>query len=244
MGEAVIYVDLAKGSIELLPLILKLGVKAERQHLPSADFCFEGNGPNGPISVGVERKSLHDMLNCIEDARYNRQRIDMKNMYDICVLMVEGHWRHHEQGYLMEGFNNGTTWGYCKSRSSRTMYSTLYRYLIGVASTGVLITYPRNPEQTAYDVVEWFHFWNKSYNSHRSMREIQKISIPTLNFRPSLVRKWANDLPGVGVELSEMAERKFRKPIELARADESEWLQIPGVGVKTAKQIVKEIQGW
>ena len=238
-----IYVAHEKGSIELLPLFQQLGMKAERAVLPAADFCFEGNGPNGPVNIGVERKTLHDMLNCIEDARYNQQRIKMKQLYDISVLMVEGHWRPHEQGYMMEGFNNGTTWGYCKGRG-RVMYSTLYRYLIGVASTGVIITYPKNPWQCAYDVVEWFHFWNKSYNSHRSMREIQKVSIPTMNFRPSLVRKWAADLPGVGVELSELAERKFRKPITLARADESEWLSIPGVGVKTAKQIVKEIQGW
>lgn len=240
-----IYVDYNKGSIELLPLIIQIGgVKAEKATLPAADFCFEGNGPKGPISVGIERKTLHDMLNCIEDSRYGEQRRKMNAMYDVSVLMLEGHWRPHEQGFLMEGYNNGTTWGYAKHRSSRTMYNSLYRYLIGVASTGVIITYPRNPWHCAYDVVEWFHFWNKSYNSHRSMREIQKVSIPALNFRPSLLRKWAADLPGVGVELSEAAERKFKKPITLATADEMDWMGIPGVGVKTAKQIVKEIQGW
>lgn len=239
-----IYVDYNKGSIELLPLIQRLGVPAERTSLASADFAFEGNGPDGSIYIGIERKTLHDMLNCIEDARYNRQRVDMKNLYNICVLMVEGHWRAHEAGYLMEGFNNGVSWGYAKHRSSRTMYSSLYRYLIGVASTGVTICYPKTMEQCARDVVEWYHFWNKPYNQHRSMREIEKVSIPALNFRPRLVRKWAEDLPGVGVEIGELAERKFRKPIVLAQADETEWLQIPGVGVKTAKAIVKEIRGW
>lgn len=238
-----IYVAHEKGSIELLPLFLQLGVKAEKSVMPAGDFCFEGNGPDGTITVGVERKTLHDMLDCIESARYTQQRRKMKAAYDISVLMVEGHWRPHEAGWLMEGFNNGTTWGYCK-KPSRAMYSSLYRYLIGVASTGVIIGYPKTPWHTAYDVIEWFHYWNKPYASHRSQREIQKVSIPTLNFKPSLLRKWAADLPGVGVELSEAAERKFRKPILLAKADESDWLTIPGVGVKTAKQIVKEIQGW
>lgn len=240
-----IYVDHAKGSIELLPLILQNHIKAERTVLQAADFCFEGNGPDGVISVGIERKTLHDMLNCIEDARYNRQRIDMKNIYHVCVLMVEGHWRpHNPDGFLMEGFNDGLSWGYSRHRSQRTMYSKLYRYLIGVASTGVIICYPRNTYQCAYDICEWWHYWQKPFHQHRSLREIQKVAIPTMNFRPTLTRKWANALTDVGVVLSEQAERKFRKPIDLAQADESEWLSVPGVGVVTAKAIVKEIRGW
>jgi ERCC4-type nuclease len=239
-----IYVDHNKGSIELLPLIQKLGVQASRETLPSADFCFEGNGPNGPISIGIERKTLHDMLTCIQDARYNRQRIDMKGLYDVCVLMVEGHWRAHEQGFLMEGFNNGLSWGYCKFRSQRVMYSTLYRYLIGVASTGVIITYPGNMQECAIDIVEWFHFWNKAYDKHTSLREIQKVSVPAMSFRPTLTRKWAQALDDIGVVLGESAERHFKRPIRMATADELEWLKIPGIGVKTARKIVKEIQGW
>lgn len=240
-----IYVDLNKGSIELLPHILRIGVKAERADLSSADFCFEGNGPNGPINIGVERKTLHDMLDCIESGRYNRQRIDMSQLYDISILMVEGHWRPHDpDGLLMESHNDGLSWGYLKERNQRTMYAKLYRYLIGVASTGVIITYPRNPWHCAYDVCEWFHYWSKPYNEHKAMREIQKVAVPTLNFRASLTRKWAQSITGVDLTLGERAERKFRKPITLAEADESEWLSIPGVGVKTAKAIVKEIRGW
>lgn len=240
-----IYVDYNKGSIELLPLILANGVKAERSHLPSADFCFEGNGPDGPISIGIERKTLHDLLNSIETARYNRQRADMKNMYDISVLMVEGHYRPHDpQGVLMEGYNEGLSWGYCKYRSRRTMYSEVYRYLIGVASTGVIICYPRNMWQCAYDVCEWFHYWQKPYHEHKSLREIQKVAIPTLEYRPTLVRKWANAIQDVGLVLSKDAERLFRKPIALATADETDWLRIKGIGVPTAKKIVKEIRGW
>lgn len=239
-----ISVDFNKGSIELLPMILKLGVRAEREKLPSADFCFEGNGPNGVITVGIERKTLADMLACIEDARYNRQRIDMKGLYDICVLMVEGHWKPHEDGFLMEGYDKGISYGYARHRSQRTMFSMLYRYLISVASTGVIICYPGSPWECAYEVVEWFRHWNKPFHEHRSMREIQKVSVPTMSFRPSLTRKWAQDCSQVGLELGERAERHFKKPINLAQADEGEWLRIPGVGVKTAQQIVKEIRGW
>src|SRR5678815_3604799 len=122
-----IYVAHEKGSVELIPQLQKIAgpaIGVEKEHLPAADFCFEGNGPNGPVTVGIERKTLHDMLNCIEDNRYNDQRIRMKQLYDIQVLMVEGHWRPHKpEGYLMEGFSDGLSWGYAKHRSQRTLYS-------------------------------------------------------------------------------------------------------------------------
>jgi ERCC4-type nuclease len=93
--------------------LAKLGVKAEKADLQFGDFAFEGNGPDGTISIGVERKTLHDLLNCIDDARYaGHQRVGMKQMYTISYLLVEGHWRAHDpSGILMEGFNAGTTWG-------------------------------------------------------------------------------------------------------------------------------------
>ena len=243
-----IYVAHEQGSAELIPTLRQIAgpaVSIEKAKLPAADFCFEGNGPQGPVSVGIERKTLHDMLNCIEDARYADQRRRMTQLYNINVLMVEGHWRPHEpNGFLMEGFNNGMGWGYAKFRSNRTMYSMLYRYLIGVASTGVHVCYTRSTWQCCYDVLEWYHYWNKPFHEHRSQREIKKVSIPVLDFKPKLVRKWANDISDVGLVLSEAAQRHFRTPIKLATADEMEWLKIPGIGVPTARKIVKEINGW
>lgn len=241
-----ILVDQRIGSVELLPEIRRCGVKlVEKADLQFGDAAFEGRGPDGTISVGIERKTLHDMLNCIDDSRYGgMQRIGMKHMYNVSVLAIEGHWKPHDgQGLLMEGYHAGTTWGYCNYRSQRTMYSKLYRYLISVALSGVIVTYSRDLFHTAYNICEWFHYFQKPWTGHTALQELQKVAIPTLNHKPSLVRKWANDLEGVGTKLSGDAERLFRKPITLANADESEWLRIPGVGVKTAQSIVREIWG-
>src|SRR5512140_926633 len=139
-----IIVDSRIGSKELCPIIRRLGVPCELTQLEYGDAAMEGNGKGGKVVIGIERKTLHDMLHCIDDARYaSHQRPGMARMYDVSILLIEGTWRPHENGLLMELFR-GTQWGECRYRSSRVMYSKLYRYLLSVALSGVIITYTRD----------------------------------------------------------------------------------------------------
>lgn len=240
-----IYVDQRKGSIELLPHLQRLNLAAEASSLEFGDVCFEGKGPAGTLTIGIERKTLHDMLACIEDARYaGHQRPGMKQLYDISILLLEGHWRPHDpDGFLMEGFNGGVTWGYCKHRSQRTMHSKLYRYLISVQLSGVFVIHSRDLIHSAHVIGEWFHYFQKRWEDHTSMMEVQKVNIPSLFAKPPLVKKWANDLEGIGVKMGDLAARHFKTPIRLATADELEWLKIPGIGVRTAQDIYRQVQG-
>jgi ERCC4-type nuclease len=224
--------------------IKRIGVQVELTQLQYGDVAFEGKGPDGTIMVGIELKKLHDILNCIDDSRYNMQRVGMKQMYQVSALYVEGHWKPHDSsGLLMEGFNGGVSFGYCKHRTGRTMYAKLRRYLYSVSLSGVLVCHCRDAFHTAYDICELFHYFQKRWTDHTSLLETQKLNIPALTRRPTLCRKWAADLTDIGVKLSLDAERHFRTPIQLANADEKDWLRIPGVGVKTAQQIVREIMG-
>lgn len=240
-----ILVDTAIGSKELKSLIIGNGVKCDAVPLQFGDAAFEGNGDDGTIGIGVERKRLHDMLNCIDDSRYSaHQRVGMAKMYRKSILMLEGHWKAREDGILMEGFDGGTKWTPCKYRSQSVMYSKLYRYLLSIALSGVIITYTRDINHTAFNICEIFHYFQKQWRNHTSLLEVQKLNIPALSGKPTLTRRWASDLEGVGVKFSIEAERMFKTPINLAHSDETEWLRIPGIGVRTAQDIVKEINGW
>lgn len=229
---------------EFVRLIKARGVDSRLGDLPYGDFAFEGNGPQGSAMIGIERKTLHDMLNCIDDNRYNAQRVGMRQLYQVSVLALEGHWRpHDESGVLMEGFNGGVSWGFCKYRSQRTMYYKLQRYLFSVQLSGVVYVPSRDMKHTAFNVCELYHYFQKKWQDHTSLLEIQRIAIPQMTYHPSLVRKWANDLEGIGTKMSELAARYFKTPYKLANGDESDWLRIPGVGAKTAQDIVKQIWG-
>lgn len=196
------------------------------------------------MGIGMERKTLGDMLRCIDDARYSaHQRVGMAQMYQANFLIIEGSWRPHDQhGIIMEQYRSGV-WGESRAGGIRTMYAKLRRYLFSVSLSGVHVLYTRDMQHTAWDIHECYHYFQKPWKSHTSLLEMQKLNIPTLNARPSLVRRWAADLTGIGVVHSEDAERLFKRPIALANADEMEWLRLPGVGVKTAQSVVREILG-
>src|SRR5438105_4306269 len=100
----------------MVGIINRLGVRAELNDLDFGDAAFEGRSPAGMIAVGIERKTLHDLVRCIDDARLSgHQLIGMKQMYTVRAVIIEGHWKPHDpEGWLMEGYNGGTTWAYCR----------------------------------------------------------------------------------------------------------------------------------
>ena len=227
---------------ELMAYLPRLGCKCELSPLDFGDAAFEGNGPNGSICIGIERKTLPDMLACIEDARYAaHQRPGLLSTYQYSILMLEGVWKPDSvTGYLMECVAT-LTWRPYRQSSRMTQYSKLFRYLLSIQLGGQSVVCTRDLEHTAYNIRECFAYFSKPWDQHTALLETQKLNLPSLTGRPSLVRRWASDLDGVGVKSSMEAERIFRTPFELAKADEGDWMRIPGVGAKTARSIIKQI---
>lgn len=255
-----ILVDGAVGSRELLDLIRRQGIPCDVAHLPYADACFEGHGPHGLMGVGIERKRISDMLACIQDGRYaGHQRVGMSKLYQVSVLVIEGTWKPDPRtGLLLEAIRKPdgmVVWADRKS-GRRVMYRTLRRYLFSVALSGVIILYTRDIAHTAFDITELYHYFQKSWGDHTSMQQTHRgyfwqqdgatrdlMALPTLAHKPSLVHRWAAELPGIGVSLSEDAERVFKTPRDLANSEVEDWQLIPRVGPVKAKAIVGQIRG-
>lgn len=237
----------AQTSKEIQSYIRKMNVMCDRDHqIEYGDAAFEGNGPEGRILIGVERKTLSDLMNCIEDARYSdKQKQGMKKMYKKSYLMVEGEWGpstgNGDKGLLME--KKYGKWSYFYYRNRPIAYSTVYRYLLSVGMCGVDIQYAKSIEHTAQNLVEMFHYWQKKWANHTAMLDVHHIELPQLMGKPKLVRKWASDIEGLGIKYSLAAAKIFKTPIKLATSDEMDWLKIDGIGVATAQKIVREING-
>lgn len=237
------------GSREMTGTIRRLGVPVQLSELEFSDACFEGNGPKGSTMIGVECKRIHDMLDCIDSSRYvDHQRKGMAQMFGVSILNVEGNWRAHDpDGWLMEGFrkrDGEMSWGYCKPGGRPVKYEKLYRYLLSIALSGVIITYSRDLFGTAFNICEIYHYFQKQWDEHTSLLSIHAPSPPDMRDRPSLVRRWAYALTDVGAKTSIDLERRYKTGGDLADATEDELLQVPGIGKKTAKQIVREIAGF
>lgn len=232
-----------QASMELVRYIRARGVMADRFRLDSGDLQFEGNSLQGRILVGIERKTLHDLLHCIDDGRLNQQRISMAKMYAVSILMVEGVYRESREGYLLQGFVHGDGYKFklCDYRQRPVLYSKL-RYLMSIALTGMIVCRTSDILHTALEACEWYNYFQNP--DHTSMLAIQKPIIPAADGRPTLTRKWAHDIEGVGLKYSAEAQKIFKTPYDLARSDESDWLRIDGIGVPTAQDIVRQIHGW
>lgn len=229
---------------ELASLIRRFGVRAEIIELPYGDFAFQGRDDHGEIYVGIERKRLTDLSMSIDDSRLaGHQKVGMmqSGLYQESWLVVEGVWRPHDPGgYVMEGDNKGNWWEF-KPGGSRVLYSKLSRYLMSIQRSGMMTVRTRDMVHTAWEVVDMYHYYQKK--AHTSQREKHKLNIASLNGRPPLVRRWAEELDGVGLVKGEAAAALFKTPIALATSEEVEWLGIPGIGVPTAKSIVAQIEG-
>lgn len=237
---------------KMVDILKGLGHQAAKDDLKFSDVMFEGKGPNGLISIGIERKTLHDMLHCIHDGRLSGHQLIGMNQsgFDVKFILLEGYWRVHEpDGWLMESWNGGQGWGYCTPGSNRPgmgrriLYSELYRYLLSLQLGGFILLQSPDLYRSCVNISECYHYFQKKWDSHTALLQMQRVVIPTMNFKPSLTREWAFAIQGIGEELSALVERQFRTPIRLATASEAEWLAIPGIGAGKAKAAVEEILG-
>lgn len=257
-----ILVDRAVGSFELQSLIQRFGVQCEKTGLDSADAVFEGFGPEGQTLIGVERKKIQDALDCVETGRLGGFQLPkMRKTYKFCFVIIEGVWKPDTRhGFLLRQIDkgDGRPWWSEKGHGGRIeKYSKLRRYLFSLTMAGAHVLYTRDITHTAYDICELYHWFSKPWDKHTSMQQMysgywwdrqtghseELMMIPTISGKPSLVRRWAACLDGIGVKMSADVERVFTTPRALANADEDELMKVPGVGLKTAGDIVRQILG-
>ena len=113
-----ILVDPRAGSRELIPLLEAYGsprripVQLAAEEMPAGDFLFEGNGPYGRVRVGVERKTIPDLINSRDQGRLMGtgkspgQVHKMMEQFDYSWLLVEGIWRGNPETGLLETGNS------------------------------------------------------------------------------------------------------------------------------------------
>lgn len=240
-----ILIDQRIGSKELLPYIQRIGCYCELDLMDFGDACFEGNGPNGSkITIGIERKSLSDMLNCIDDSRYSaRQRPGMRMMYDKDILIMEGVYKPDIVSGMMMECVRALTWLPYRYRSQMVPYAKLFRYLLSVELAGTTVIHSRDLEHTAFNICECFKYYQKKWEDHTSQLDTERLAIPDLRGKLKLVRKWAASIDAVGVKRSLEAEKLFKTPFDLANATEVDWMRVSGISYKSAKKIVDAIHG-
>jgi ERCC4-type nuclease len=82
----------------------------------------------------------------------------------------------------------------------------------------------------------------RQHHSHEGFYK-QPTAGPLSLTKPSLVRRVAAEVQGIGWEKSRDVERRFKSCIDMVLATDKEWMEIPGVGPTIAQRAVKSFAG-
>lgn len=209
----------------------------------SADVCFTGKGPEGNISIGIEYKSLSDLLTSIHSGRLQSTQFQaMSEEYDICVLLYYGQYRCGSDGYLEIMDRSWHRYTYIGNKPIPFGY--LESALISMSRVGIWVKHLSTPSDCAQWIGVMYRSWQKEYDSHKFFRTFDKSSSksPALmpGFDPSLKQKlaFAKEFPGMGFERALAAAKYFPSAWDMFNATVDDWMRVPGIGKVIAKQAV------
>lgn len=242
-------IDRRAGSCDLFPQLQMVRPRIrdlELGDLSYGDIQIVGNGPEGaPVLVGVEYKKLGDLVQCIDNGRFvGHQLPGMLECYQDVWLLVEGIWREGRDGGVE--VPRGQSWkpilgGQTRGFSASSLYGFLMtlqiKLAVKVVCTGTL-------PQTVRWLSALNRWWtDKEWEEHRAHLAFDQSTALSLISRPSLVRRIAKELPGVGWGRSGAIAKHFGSVMEMVTAPTGEWQSIEGVGKVTAEKIVRALDG-
>lgn len=226
-------VDTRAGSKELLPYFLNMGIRAEPVILPSGDVEIIGNGPGGrPVLVGVEYKTLTDVVQCVKNGRFAEQLRAMRSNFEVCWLLIEGRLRVAKPLSVQRK----TSW-----HPLHITYTHLASWVMTMAqSAGVLLWRTETKQESAEWLAALDSWWTRDWDSHRSHLDwyVPEVRSDT---DPSLARRVAAMLPHIGNQKSERVAKHFGSARKIFLASENDWTYIKGIGAKSAKDIIAAI---
>jgi ERCC4-type nuclease len=230
----------------------------------AGDASFEGNGPEGRVHVGFERKAVLDLVGSMTSGRLAEKQLpDLYKEFGFAWVMVEGRMRPNPTtGELqiakrMGALNTSSEWRnhsevvYGKqvheARGRVVMFRDIDKFIGTLAlKAGVLVWRTETMDETAQficDMRSWFMDPWDSHKSHLAFYNPRMHTDPAMLAPPSLVRRIAAQLPLIGWEKSKFVARQFEDAYTMVNADEDEWTRIPGIGSKIASAVWRILRG-
>jgi ERCC4-type nuclease len=200
----VLQVDPREGSKKLVDPLRSRGLSVEVSQMEAGDVAWVGRGEGGkPVLVGVEYKTISDLLQCFENGRFAENQLPgLQDNYDIAWLLVEGQWREGEAGELRV-LTKGYQWE--EPRGRLMSYVQFEERIASVEILGgVAVVQTRDFKHT----LAWLHarysWWTSKnmdeHKSHLQLYDNKPMSHRVTNRRPNLAVKIASQLPGIGWE--------------------------------------------
>jgi ERCC4-type nuclease len=230
------------GSFNFVHHLKRFGAPVRVHRLHFADFAFTGKGPHGLVRVGIERKTVDELLGAWADDRFvGTQLPGLLNSYDVPVLVVEGKsWMDPRSGVVMLG-----KWDAGRGRS-RHLWTNYIKFQLSLLFKGRIVIWPTRSKMETVAFLHSVHDWyQKRWTDHKAVYRIDdgESADPAMLDERTLRRRVAAQLPGVGWVRSKKVEQAFPSVISMMTATETDWKDALGIrdGRKIARGIVSAI---
>ena len=235
-----VYIDDRAGSKELIRF-QPLKDTGELCRLNSGDAAFTGNGPDGDVIVGVEVKSIFDLIGSIRTGRLQGTQIPrMVAEFDVCWLLYYGCYRPAVRGNDLQ-INRGGKWKGYRLGKQKVPYGYVEGFLLTLSASGVLVKRVSDPREAAAWIGVLHRWYGKRWDQHKGMRTFDNsraiTEMPEMDPGVLLRARVASQLPGVGFERAMAVGRHFGSVTEMVGASEEEWAQVEGIGPVIASAV-------
>jgi len=243
----VVLIDDRDGSRDLLacPSLQGRGVLGR---LDFGDAMLTGHGPDGStISVGVEVKSVSDLLSSISTGRLGGHQIPgMLRTFDYSWLLVYGVVRPGHDGSL-EVRGKGKSWRKFHIGKRAVPWSYLEGFLLTATMTsGLKFKHVYDYNEAARWIAVLDHWLEKPWENHKGLSVFDTSGttavLPESDPVEAQIAKTAASLPNIGWDRAWKAARHFDSVIDMVTAPESGWKEIAGIGPVIAKTVTTAIK--
>jgi len=218
---------------------------ANHKHLVAGDFCFVGEGPKGPCLIGIERKRLHDILNCLRTHRFVGEQLPkLIDHYEYVYLVIEGRYQSNWSTGLLEE-RRGKLWSPVKAgQESYFLSLELDSFLNSLSLSPVRIKRTADEKETVDWIVSLHHTFSKPWQEHgKKLAGIHTPAEYAIVGKASTVRRVAYTLTKVGWERSGAVEQHFKNVHEMCDAEVKDWMKVDGFGKVLSNRVYRELRG-
>ena len=162
------FLDSRVGSKDLLDPMRRFGIPVELTTLDYGDATWLGKGPDGPLPVGVELKTIGDLLSSLVSGRLTGHQIPgMVQQYHQVWLVVEGMVKPDRETGELQQFR-GSGWRPIELGRRRFTYHDFSAFLATLETkAGVHVRQTEGRWETACLLASLYRWWQKDWESHR-----------------------------------------------------------------------------
>lgn len=244
-----ILIDPREGSRDLITYS-PLDTLATLAELPSGDVYITGNGPAGPISIGVELKSISDLMGSSTTGRLTAQLERMAGSYHRIWVLTYGALATNPASHLLSTNASGRLGPVLRSPTTPFQFTEYYSLLHEIAECGIHTHHVDTYHTAALWIARLAHFWAKPYRCHQRLATLELPTttlIPryaaddTENDRMKVAMRMAACLPHISKGRALAAAQHFTSIRDMFTATVTQWMEISGIGKTTAKAAVEII---